>query len=260
MTAAGIARAQHLAGSERCRRILGDADEAAWLDFVHWFLPAAHAAAGDPVGLLAEAMRGWLRLTGSARRMAWFADRFGRDAVGLAARGLVGVARADFVAGGFWTPETAGPGMPVVLIPVCSPGLVEGPRVTRPADCLELVAVEIGAADGEPPRWARRRHSAGILGPGRGFDGERDYEPVWRGGGGWPNRLRLYRDPMSWLRGGAPPASACVLDWDVFEAEWLAELIDAGRVAAVCDDDAHAAELRARVRPRRAKIALEVAA
>jgi hypothetical protein len=103
-----------------------------------------------------------------------------------------------------------------------------------------------------PTRWHRARRQEPVL----------CADPLALSLGDWPRetRIRLFDQPIDWLRAGARPGSYCVLDWDSFEARALLAGVDDGSIRAVCDSPAHARALAKRARPKKAKLRLEVAA
>ena len=232
MTDAGR-KAEVLAGADRCGRIL-DGSPAAGLRFAGWFVPAWHGSCADP--LLMEAFRGWARVLDDADAFDWWRARLPVECL---SRGLFGVGRIETFSGGWWAPAEGRGGQPAVLAPVLA---------GDPAEALEVFALDPAA----PGRWWRRTGLAGVL------PGDWALRPD-ETADGTAARLRIYETAWDWLAGGAAAGSACVLDWRADAARDLLADLDDGRVVAVCDDEGHARRLRARARPRRPDLALEVA-
>ena len=117
----------------------------------------------------------------------------------------------------------------------------------RPFELYDLLFINLK----KPPRWTLWRQLETIL----------CADPSGFMLSGWPEgeRIRLFAKPIDWLRAGGPARGYCVLDWDCTAARNLLDLIDAGAIGVVCDDDEHASLVAQYARPRRASLQLETA-
>lgn len=233
---------QAVLAPDRMRRLFADRPPSiADLDALALrLLPAWHGGIEDD-GLSREAWLAFWTAIDDPRIWDWLT---GPAAVPASAvrETLCGVLRA-FPEGESWAPVDAPAGVRDGRAAIALPVWI----ATDIARCVDLLALD----PADPARWARRTGLAGVL--ARPADREIALtEP--------PARIRLHRYPLDWLRGGPAPGGYCILDWRSDDAADLLYLLDRGDLVAVCDDDAHARQLQRRVRPRRPKLRIEVAA
>jgi hypothetical protein len=129
----------------------------------------------------------------------WLAARGVSDDRALDAGGI-GVARIETFRDGTYQPSEIG--RPAFVLP-CFDGPAPSPRDCVIQDRRVPPVIDLAAfCPRDPSRTWQRTGIATFLGQ-RAYDAAR-----WHG---W--ELRVYRDPMSWLRAGAELAGIVVLDW-----------------------------------------------
>lgn len=236
MTNAGR-QAENLAGPKTCMLLLDGTPEAS-LQFSSWF--CAGVRGGLEFGLTAEGMAAWSRVVDSDRAVRWWqGEAKGKMPLPLTtlARGFAGVARITLTRDGEWEPADP-PEHGDIAVTWCA---ARG----DPAEALDLIAMD----PVNPDRWWHRTGLVDVL------PDDDDIDVLEKG-----QRIRLFRNPLSWLAAGCPLGSFCVLNWGGCAGLGLLQDIDDGRVTVVCDDDRHAADIRSMARPRRAAMHLQVAA
>lgn len=227
--------AELLAGPDRAALLLDGSPESG-LRFSSWFCAAWRGSLSYE--LTSEAFLYWSLVVDRVRVLDWWRGAAGGKIalpVSALARGFAGAARIEIIDGWQWIPAEQPATGRQAIIWACLEG--------DPAGVLDLIAMD----PADPAAYWLRTGLADVLPLAN------DLLALEAG-----QRLRLFRYPLDWLAAGCPAGAFCILDWTGWAAQSLLRELDAGAVTVFCDDDAHAAELRALARPKRAGLRLKV--
>ena len=177
--------------------LIGDMRTATWLHALGAMIRGIEA--GD--SLLEESYEAAKSCRREPEIMRWLAATT-KVHEGLLTANFVGVIRACVFTDGTWQPEPTPAGVKAGVAAITIP-VFGGARSCGTARGIDIVALD-------PAWWGRRTAFASVLAPNvEEFDLR-----------GWPEgrRIRLYRSPLGWLKGGFAPFGYCVLDWESAEA------------------------------------------